>query len=172
MNQPHVFIQVSDYVLGLLPPEERQQVEQHAAVCAQCRSEIGRERRMSRTVRAALSAATQPAPGRLAELMPPAPQRTGWRLNFNWQRQLAPITLVLLLALGSLVLHFSARQQTWNPTSPTFLAATATLSHSPTATETETSRFFQAEPMTTAVAKAAPMSATPVPIPAPIVASR
>jgi anti-sigma factor RsiW len=80
MNE-HINQQIPDYVLNLLPKIERQTVEQHTAVCGHCQTALQAEREMGQMVRLTLQTATQPANGRLAQLMPPIPKhKQRWSL--------------------------------------------------------------------------------------------
>ena len=136
MESKHVIHHISDYVLDLLPGPERQLVEQHAAVCAECRQALQRESQVGVVVQRTLAAVAEAAPARLRQLRPALPARPGglpfWR--FTWPRQLAPLTLLLIVLLGSLSLHLFYRQPAWSSPSPTFLAVTATMTDEPTTT--------------------------------------
>ncbi len=114
-----------DYALGLLSVEERRRVESHARVCAACRLALQRERQVGALLRDAVQAA-QPPPGRLAALRPalPAPRPRPAPLAYR----LAPLTLVMLLALS--LLWASGRA----PFAPGFFSPAA----SPTLTATQT----------------------------------
>lgn len=156
MNQQHVLTQLSDYILDLLPGDERQRVERHTAVCAQCRQALQRENRSGAAVRQTLTVATQPPPGRLMQLMPAAPRRARrlavstplWR--FAGYRQLAAIALLLILVVGAVFLSPGSNgarlidlESPWysqpgvDYLSPVYLAATATMTREPTATLAE-----------------------------------
>lgn len=180
MKQQHVLNQISDYVLDLLPQAERLRVEQHTLSCANCHAALRNEAELGQMVRATLATMTQP-PTNLRQLMP-ARQSGFWhKLGFSltWQRQLAPLAAVALLLLGSLGLYLSGQPVIWNNPSPTFLAATATMTDAPTATITETRGEEVIVPVltkvaaNTAVATASNLpqiAATPAPNPTPIAA--
>jgi anti-sigma factor RsiW len=176
----HVIHQLPDYVLNLLPKLERQAVEQHTAVCGQCQKALRAEREMGKMVRLTLQTATQPANGRLAQLMPPIPtQKRSWpQLMMGWQRQLAVVTLLVVILLGSFGVWNGRSQNIWGVPSPTSLAATATSTKDATATiaqqTTQAQETLAAEEMAvTAVASPtaqAYITATPAPEPTPIAA--
>jgi hypothetical protein len=175
MKQQHVHRQIPDYVLGLLPQKEQQQVDQHTLVCADCRLALRREQELGQLVHSTLAAATQP-PVNLRQFMPAIPRKSHqtWAFPLGWQRPLVPLTLVLFLLVGSLSFYLQGQRRLWlNPT-PTSLAITATLTDSPTATITET-RAEQtvdlqvtAVPITSHIQPA--ITATPAPNPTPIAA--
>lgn len=182
METKHILNKVPDYVLDLLPSAERQQVERHIVVCADCRQAIRQERAFSQAVRSTLQTATQPPAGRLPRLMPAVPGRravSGRRSRFffnltSWQKQLAFLCLFTAVLLGSLGLHLSQPQRLWSAPSPTFLAVTATTTQEPTVTVAEMEGQEQVVPLHTAVptAPAHPqIITTPAPIPTPVAAT-
>ncbi len=184
MTQTHIVTQLSDYVLGLLAEAERQAVARHTAVCPACRLALQQEKGVATAVRHTLHAATNPPPGRLAQLMPalPVARRPFGKRPFAWPtigprqlapRQLTPLALVMFLVIAGLGWHFSNQSSGWASPSATFLAATATMTDTPTIalTETETA---QVKPAFTAVATLAArpdnlpsIGVTPAPVPTP-----
>lgn len=123
---------------------------------------------LAHLVRATLQTATQPTPGQLASLMPPAPsRRTLWGA---WSRQWVALAASLLLLLGSLG-AFYTQQQSWLPaTTPTYLSVTATHTNTPTATVVDFGRDLFLQPRQTIAAAPAVepvLRATPAPNPAP-----
>ena len=176
MKQQHIYQQIPDYVLGLLPRKEQQQVDQHTLVCVDCRLALQREREMGQLVHSTLTAATQP-PTNLRQFMPPVSSKLkmGQRFGFsvNWQRQLAPLMLVLFLLLASFGFYLSEQRGLWQDPTPTAVAITATLTDSPTATITETRLEEGLTLQTTAVptnTQQPIITATPAPNPTPIAA--
>ncbi|MCB8944774.1 MAG: zf-HC2 domain-containing protein [Ardenticatenaceae bacterium] len=170
MNQEHVKNQIPDYVLGLLPRQERLWVEQHTAVCTQCHQLLQQESELSQLVRATLTAATQPASLRLRQLMPPPPRRPAsqWHTS-GWTRQLALAALLLTLLWAGLGLY--QQQFAAGSTQPKQLAVTATMTQEPTMTLASLEEEKGVEAVTTAVpALFLEPSATPAPIPTPIAA--
>lgn len=79
MDNIHIEEQITDYILDLLPAEERQIVARHIGGCDTCRRAVQQEREVGRLVHNALNTASRPDYGRLQSLMPPMPTR---RLSF------------------------------------------------------------------------------------------
>ncbi len=184
MNE-HINHQIPDYVLNLLPKMERQTVEQHTAVCGHCQTALQAEREMGQMVRLTLQTATQPANGRLAQLMPPIPQqKQRWSLMMmGWQRQLAVVTMLVVILMGSFGVWNGRSQNIWGVPSPTSLAATVTSTTDATATiaqqqTTQAEETLTAEGLTTTAVASPSMKATaqasiistPPPPPTPIAA--
>jgi anti-sigma factor RsiW len=181
MNE-HINQQIPDYVLNLLPKMERQTVEQHTAVCGHCQTALQAEREMGQMVRLTLQTATQPANGRLAQLMPPIPKhKQRWSLMMmGWQRQLAVVTMLVVILMGSFGVWNGRSQNIWGVPSPTTLAATATTDATATIAQqtTQAGETLAAEGLTvTAVAAPsiqttaqASIISTPPPPPTPIAA--
>ena len=173
MTQQHVHQQIPDYVLGLLPQNEQQQVDRHTLACPDCRVALRQERELTQLVRTTLTAAQPPT--NLRQFMPPVPpksRRIGlFYFSLNWPQQLAPLTLVLFLLLGSAGIYLSEQRGLWQNPTPT--AITATLTDSPTATINETRSEQALNLRTTAVPTTANqpnITATPAPNPTPIAA--
>ena len=140
------------YVLGQLPAEQRQQLEHHLAICDNCRLAVSRERTLARAIRKTLSAATQPSPGRLAELRPAlAPTARHTRS----MRPALALVLLVVLALGSLQL------QPGRAGSPPPTALSATATHVPSLATTSPYA-------TTLPVEARPTAATPVAVLVPV----
>jgi len=184
MKNNHVNHQISDYVLNLLPKMERQSVEQHTAVCVHCQTALQAEREMGQMLRLTLHTATQPANGRLTQLMPAIPRKKqGWPVMLmGWQRQLAVVGLLIAILFGSFGVWNGRSQNIWSVPSPTTLAATATSTKDATATivqqTTEAEETLAGEGLTvTAVSSPvkqataqAYITATPAPQPTPVAA--
>ena len=146
---------ISEYVLDLLPALARQEMETHLAACTRCRAAVQQERALARTVRDTVAAATQPAPGRLAQLMPAPPVPRKWPLsNLVW-RPAAALCLLLTLFLGTLSLQPPGRDGLLPHPSASALAVTAT--NTPTSTATARRQAVENEP----VAALAPPLARP-----------
>ena len=176
MKHEQIAQQLPDYVLGLLPLSQRHDVERHTAVCPDCRQALQAERRLSLAVRSTLQSVTQPDGGRLSQLMPKPPRRRSSFVQFIWQKQLAPVCL-LLLFLGSFGLRWSNEpSRGWLVPSATHLAITATYTSSPTATLSEATEAWpgkaETAPISTrATTEPAPaLAITPAPIATPIAA--
>ncbi len=106
MTQDHVHELIAEYVLDLLPPAQRQRVEQHVKSCEQCQRSLQTEQQIGLLLRSTLQKTTEPTPRRLRQLMPATPQPTIPLWGFSrWQKRLAPAFMVFLLLLGSLGLQ-------------------------------------------------------------------
>ena len=167
----HINTKISDYVLDLLPQQERRDVAQHVAHCAECEAVLASEQAVGHLLRQTVHEVTQPSNGTLRQLMPaiPGKQSHQWVFNRPWQRQLASVGMLLILLLGGMGWYESNRSSSMGPV-PTFIAITATYTNEPTTTATTTQAT--AEPVITAVsANPEPAySATPPPNPTPIAA--
>lgn len=75
MDSIHIQNQITDYVLDLLPAEERRGVARHVAGCDACRRAVEREREIGRLVHNTVMVVTKPDYNRLRSLMPPIPAR-------------------------------------------------------------------------------------------------
>lgn len=174
----HVIHQLPDYVLNLLPKIEREAVEQHTANCGQCQKALRAERQVGQMVRITLQTASQPANGRLAQFMPPAPaQKQQWSFSIvSWQHQLAVVALLVALFMGSFGVWNS--HNIWSGSTPTKLAATATSTKNATATiaqQTSQAKETMAAEQLTITAVASPtaqayITATPAPLAKPVAA--
>ena len=182
MNE-HINHQIPDYVLNLLPKMERQTVEQHTAVCGSCQTALQAEREMGQMVRLTLQTATQPTNGRLSQLMPPIPQqKQRWSLMMmGWQRQLAVVTMLVVILMGSFGVWNGRSQNIWGVPSPTTQVATATRDATATIAQQQTTQAEEtlaAEGLTTTAVASPSMKATaqasiiatPPPPPTPIAA--
>lgn len=171
MNQEHVLNQISDYVLDLLPRQERRWVEQHTAVCPHCRQQLHRESELSHLMRATLKTATQPSSVRLRHLMPPQPPRPQaicWPFT-KWTKQWVLAALLFVMLWSGVTLYQRQFSQIGAP--PDQLAVTATMTQDPTMTLASLEEKNEAEAVTTAVPQLIlEPSATPEPIPTPIAA--
>ncbi len=156
--------QLQEYVLDLLPPVEREAVEQEAAQDEALRLILRRERKVGRLVRTTLQETTAPASGRIPQLMPAVPRQRPypWR-GLTWQRSVAALSLILVIFLGSAGLYQS-RQAAITSATPTLMAVTATFTREPTATLAQL-EIEEALPPGTAVAQSAllEIQATPAP---------
>lgn len=131
----HITPLITDYVLDLLPGEERAKVEQHAAACPPCRQRLQAERHLVHLTRDTLTLTLNPPASRLATLRPPVPSRSRpWYTTQTWQRSLAVMAVFLFLLITSFSLYPTGR--TANAL-PTHIAITATATTAPaTATNT------------------------------------
>ena len=135
LEMEHITPLITDYVLDLLPGDERVRVEQHAAACPSCRQRLQAERHLVHLTRDTLSLTLNPLPTRLAAYRPPIPARSRpWYTTQTWQRSLAVMTVFLFLLITSFTLFPNG--STANAL-PTHIAITATATTAPaTATHT------------------------------------
>jgi hypothetical protein len=96
---------------------------------------MARERKIGQLVRSTVDVATKPDTAHMRRLMPAIPQqrRSGLILH-GWQKQLAPVVLILLLTLGGFMLNRMLPAGSVPFLVATAHAATATSTHTPTAT--------------------------------------
>jgi hypothetical protein len=148
---------------------------------------MARERKLSQLVRSTVEVATKPDAAHVRRLMPAIPQqrRSGLYLN-GWQKQLAPIILILLLMVGGFMLNRMLPAGSAPSFVATAHAATATSTYTPTATIAEslsenqqTNHKFNVKHsgvLNTAVPIPSPgldrPVETPDPLPTPVVAAR
>lgn len=103
METEHVQHLIPDYVLGLLAEDDRARLDEHARRCAACREALRREKQIETLLRHTVQTTARPRTGRLERLRP-APPRPIDRVRERVYRQLAPVTVaMLLLALGLFV---------------------------------------------------------------------
>lgn len=158
--------QLQNYVLGLLSPEAKRQVERQIVGDPTLLSQLQQERQVAQLVKGTLRQTSQIDNGRLVRLMPPMPKR---QPKPTWQaamsRQLAMVSMLVLLLFAGWQWHNNSQPTMW-PVQPTYVAVTATLTNTPLPTETQTM------PTETAAAKQTAPAAnmTPEPPPTPIAA--
>ena len=126
----HTLTYLSDYVLGLLPADDRRRVEQHTRSCDVCEAALRRERQLVSLVRGTLSAVA-PAPGRLEALRPIIAPRPTSRMLFL---RLAPASLAAFALCVAMLLASGP------PLGPAMFGSDGTpaLTSSPTSTSTRT----------------------------------
>lgn len=169
-KQEHILPLLEDYVLDLLPVNERRQVELHAATCAACRRALQQERRPGELVRSTLAVA-ELGHGRFTHLMPAIPTAARTPATSRLQRQLALVGLLLVMAFGVIGLRQSHVPQGWPPALPGAVASTATMTHTATSTLVAHTRLVETAVATTGVpTQPARLSPTPAPQPTPIAA--
>lgn len=158
---------LQEYVLDLLPPAERQQLAQDLGRDPALLKRVQQERRVGQLVKNALHQACTVENGRLTQLMPAIPKQRRPLSSSFAPRQLAMVTLLLVLLLGGWQWFNSGQSALWQ-SPPTIVAVTATITHTPTATET------QRVPTETAVASQTELDTniviTPAPLPTPVAA--
>ena len=178
--------QLPDYALNLLPPGQLNLVERHIAGCSSCRQAVGREREVGYLVQNTINGLTQLDSGRLRALMPDPPQkrRAPWN-HHGWQRQFAPVMLILTLLFGALLTQRSGPSGGLPGFVTTAHAATATSTNTPTATAVQALTEKQAaqelvemEPEINQDSKPMPSNVlqhpanTPEPLPTPLASVR
>ncbi|MEZ4517693.1 MAG: zf-HC2 domain-containing protein [Chloroflexota bacterium] len=134
--EQHILPPVSDYVLDLLPENDRHMLETHAATCSDCRRALEQERQIETLVRQTLQVATQPNSMRLQALRPRVVERQAQQPTM-FVRQLAPVMLLLFILAGTLVLQVTRVAGEFNIPAPAFYknsTPTATNTSTPTAT--------------------------------------
>jgi anti-sigma factor RsiW len=137
MKTPHLLPKIPDYVLGLLPAEERLQVEQHVTNCVECRQALARERKIATLIRRTVHDTSQPAPARLAALRPDYPvKRTAPTMRVL--TQLAPVTLITFLFALGLLLPLTGYNPLQGAYPPTFITPLSTPTVTPTTTRLPT----------------------------------
>ncbi len=153
-NQTHVQHLAADYVLNLLPADQRRKVEAHSQECETCREAIASDRRLAAGVRLALHNAGRPEAGRLQQLMPRPNATTnasfpGRLLGMQRSTVLALCLLVMMISLGSMLLGEYGTQRSMTPNyiatqlaaTATGPAVTATVVPSPTSTQSAGAEF-------------------------------
>jgi anti-sigma factor RsiW len=132
---------LQDYAIGLLTRTERQQVEQHTAVCTRCQQALVRETAVSTLVQHTLAHAGRPSSAQLKRMMPPITRPSPISHLLTWlygplRQPVALAGLLLILLFSGLSLHQSTTAPVWASPSPTQIVATATATHEATATQT------------------------------------
>lgn len=128
---PHL---ITDYVLDLLSPPERQRVEGHLVTCVACREAVQAERQVGQLVRSSVAMATRPGSSHLARLMPAPPtlRRFPAFAPVAW-RPLMAVCVLAILFLGGFNLFNGSGSSTWQEPA-TAMAVTATSYPTVTAT--------------------------------------
>jgi anti-sigma-K factor RskA len=128
----HIGNLATDYVLDLLPQEDRRTVSKHLSQCIKCRQVVASEERIGLLVRSTVESSGQ-SRAQLKALMPQVPaRRTGLLGNVTIRQQLAIAGLFLVVFLAGFNLMF--KQEIGGYTAPISTAYVATASHTPTQT--------------------------------------
>lgn len=116
---------LSDYVLGLLPPDRKRDIERHISACNHCREALLLERALVREIQQTVQAVPMPTARDLLALMPDIPvspavssvhtrdsrsrglKRSIPGLVACWQPAIAMVT-VLILFLGGMMISRTA----------------------------------------------------------------
>ena len=102
LKSNHIQHKISDYVLDLLPIEEKQLVTRHIAGCTECRQAVRQEQQIGRLIHATLNTATRPKVNQLQSLMPPIPSRRASLLTIVAPyRQWAIACLLIVAMMGA-----------------------------------------------------------------------
>jgi hypothetical protein len=165
-NTPNL---LQSYVLDLIPPAEKQQMSQRIGADPMLLEQVSQERQVGQLVKQTLQQAGQIENGRLAHLRPAIPERKRPLWPSFAPRQLAMVAMLFVLLLGGWQWFSSDHAVIW-PSTPTIVAVTATMTHTPAATETqimptETAVASQNRPnavITTAPPPPTPVAAVPV----------
>lgn len=135
MTHDDILRQIPDYALGLLTPRQLSAVEHHVAHCISCQQSVARERKLGQLVRSTVDVATKPDSANVRRLMPTIPQqRQSGLILHGWQKQFAPVILILLLIFGGIMLNKMLPAGSAPFLVATAHAATATSTYTPTAT--------------------------------------
>lgn len=132
LAQEHPSNQLSDYVLDLLSPAERQRIDRHLARCARCRRELKQERSITQEVRQTLHVATRPSQPQLTKLMPPTPLVQRRKRFEPMLRPALAFSVVLVLFAMCLQIYKPSTRSIAPAHTATVIAATAT--YTPTST--------------------------------------
>ena len=140
MTHEDVLQSIPDYVLGLLSAKQLGVIESHVNHCVDCQRALLREKKVNHLVRTTIDTATRPDATCIKRLMPAIPHRrsTAWNRR-GWQRQLAPVLILLLLVLGGVTLQRTLPDGSMPAFVVTAHAATATSTNTPTATVSQAS---------------------------------
>lgn len=104
LKRNHIQHKISDFVLDLLPLEEKEVVSRHIAGCPECRQAVQRERQIGRLIHNTLNSATRPQLNQLQSLMPPIPTRRSSLLAlFTPYRQWAVACLFIAAMMGAFI---------------------------------------------------------------------
>lgn len=135
-TQIHITNLIPDYLLGLLPPHENRQVENHIHTCSVCRSALAEERQIGQAVRQTLAIVSRPDPGQLARLRPAPPQKSRFRPAAffpNGQRLAAAALLILMIIAGAWNLYPGGKRPV-NTNQQVVTAIAVTATREPTST--------------------------------------
>ncbi len=161
--------EISDYVLDLLSPADRKQVEENAARSPAYKARLQRERHVEQLVHTTLHETTMPESGRLRQLMPEIPQqkRPFSFFSTGWAQQVIAVAALAIFILGGFSVYQSQQNPIYNST-PTLTAATATFTNEPTATTDDGE--MAATSTAVAIQPAQQSDITPAPVATPIAA--
>ncbi len=128
-----------DFVLGLLPQEERRRVISHIVDCENCRLTIASERNLIEEVRITLQRVSNHNPQRIRGLMPAIPKRSWPPLSFSIVRPVVVAVAIILVAVGGFMINTDKSGLYSIHETPTHSIATLSHTQTPTSTATATS---------------------------------
>jgi hypothetical protein len=180
----HIDSLVTDYVLDLLPDDQRRAVDRHAAGCPRCMEVLAAARRREAHLASAFRRTMAPPTGRVEALWPQVSlaleggthRQAGWLpvgWTDQWRMALAALGVALVILIGAFGSSHGLDSWLLSTYTPT-LAATPTASLTPALSHTPISwSETSAEMLQTVSATPAPVpapetgSGSPVPLPAP-----
>jgi anti-sigma factor RsiW len=127
-----------DFILGLLPQEERKRVISHIVDCESCRLIITDERNLIEEVRNTLQRVSNHNPQRIRSLMPAIPKRSWPAFNFSIIRPVAIGFMIILVAVGGFMINMDKSGLSRIHETPTHSIATSSNTETPTSTATAT----------------------------------
>lgn len=129
----HIGNLATDYVLDVLPQEDKRHISKHLKQCVKCRQLVAAEERIGLLVRSTVEASGQ-SRARLSALMPRVPaKRAGLIGNVTIRQQLAIAGLFLVVFLAGFNLMFKQEIDGYTAPVSTAYVATASHTHTPTA---------------------------------------
>jgi anti-sigma-K factor RskA len=129
----HVGNLAADYVLDLLPQEEKRSIAHHLSQCIKCRQVVAAEERIGLLVRSTVEASGQ-SQAELRSIMPQVPaRRAGLLGNVTFRQQLVIAGLFLVMFLAGFNLMFEQQIDGFTAPLSTAYVATASHTHTPTA---------------------------------------
>ena len=131
-NDQHIGSLVSEYVLDLMPIEERSSHTRHIAHCSECRKLVAAERRIGALVSSTVSATGQNQT-QLKTLMPSLPKkRTGFFSKASIYQQIAFASVFLILFFAGINFVFNQNVTGFASPQSTVYITTASLTGTPT----------------------------------------
>lgn len=129
----HIGNLAADYVLDLLPLEDKRYVSRHISLCLKCRQLVAAEERIGLLVRSAVDASGKNQ-AQLRPLMPRVPaRRAGLFGSVTVHQQLALAGLFIVVFLAGFNLMFKQDMGGYTAPVSTAYVATASHTHTPTA---------------------------------------
>jgi anti-sigma factor RsiW len=127
-----------DFVLGLLPQEERRKVISHIVDCESCRLTITNERNLMEEVRKTLQRVSNHNPQRIRSLMPAIHKRSWPAFNLSIVRPVAVAFAIILVAVGGFMINMDKSGLSRIHETPTHSIATSVNTETPTSTAAAT----------------------------------